>query len=74
MAKDELSGGFSGAELIAICRDAALLALEEHEKSTMDTGIPKIHMRHMLQAMKGMQRQITPEMLEFYESFNKSRV
>lgn len=67
-----MSGGFSGAELIAVCKDAALLALEEDEASPISTKLPSIKMRHLLQAVKGMQRQITPDMIEFYESFRRS--
>jgi hypothetical protein len=33
---------------------------------------PKLHMRHLLRAIESMQRQITPEMLDFYASFRKS--
>jgi SpoVK/Ycf46/Vps4 family AAA+-type ATPase len=70
LASDELSHGFSGAELVAICRDAALLALEESDDiNAQDT--PKIEMRHLVAAMEGMKRQITPEMLEFYRTFRE---
>jgi SpoVK/Ycf46/Vps4 family AAA+-type ATPase len=71
LARDDISEGFSGAEVVAICRDAALLALEESEELTADST-PKLHMRHLLRAIESMQRQITPEMLDFYASFRKS--
>jgi SpoVK/Ycf46/Vps4 family AAA+-type ATPase len=71
LARDDISEGFSGAEVVAICRDAALLALEESEELTADST-PKLHMRHLLRAITSMQRQITPEMLDFYASFRKS--
>jgi SpoVK/Ycf46/Vps4 family AAA+-type ATPase len=32
LATDTFSGGYSGAEIIAICRDAAMLALEEYDE------------------------------------------
>jgi SpoVK/Ycf46/Vps4 family AAA+-type ATPase len=68
LASDEVSGGYSGAEIIAICRDAALLALEEADDMISD-DMPSIAMRHMMKAIDSIQRQITPEMIEFYESF-----
>jgi SpoVK/Ycf46/Vps4 family AAA+-type ATPase len=68
LARDEVSGGFSGAEVVALCRDAALLALEESEDLTSDVA-PKLQMRHLVRAIDSMQRQITPEMLEFYTSY-----
>jgi SpoVK/Ycf46/Vps4 family AAA+-type ATPase len=72
LASDEISHGFSGAEMVAICRDAALLALEESDAlASTDSILPKIAMRHLLQATKDMQRQITPEMLEFYNSYRE---
>jgi AAA family ATPase len=73
LSNDEVSGGFSGAELIAACKDAAWRALEEDdEASNPSSQMPKIRMEHMLKAINGMQRQITPEMIEYYESFSKS--
>lgn len=65
-----LSEGFSGAELVAICRDAALLALEEHDDD--NTSLPFLQMRHLTQAMKSMQRQVTPEMLSFYSQYQQT--
>jgi transitional endoplasmic reticulum ATPase len=64
------SEGFSGAELVAICRDAALLALEEYD-DPMSEVTPQISMRHLLLAIGEMQRQITPHMLNFYESYRE---
>ena len=72
ISSDEMTQGFSGAEVVAICRDAALLALEESD-DPMVTETPKIGMKHMVQAIRGMQRQISPEMLSFYVSYRASR-
>lgn len=74
MASENLSGGFSGAELIAICREAALLAIEEDDERLEASGSPRIAMRHLMRAISEMQRQVTPEMLEFYASFNTKQV
>jgi SpoVK/Ycf46/Vps4 family AAA+-type ATPase len=67
-----MSGGFSGAELIAICREAALLAIEEDDERMV--GSPQIAMRHLRRAIAEMQRQITPEMLDFYASFHTKKL
>lgn len=67
---NQISGGLSGAELIAACRDAALLAMEEYEEMEGNSSIdPVIRMDHLMQSLKGMERQITPSMLDFYASF-----
>lgn len=71
---EKVSGGLSGAELIAACRDAALLAMEDYEEEENAGVNPKIRMTHLVQALTGMERQITPAMLDFYASFHgKSR-
>jgi len=57
------SEGYSGAEVVAICRKAALLVLEQDGK--------EISMEHLEQAMHETHRQITPEMLQFYESYRQ---
>jgi len=79
LASDEVSEGFSGAEIVAICRDSSLLALEEADfrelepKSGDDSAIDvAIEMRHLVAAIEGMKRQITPDMVEFYKSFRSS--
>jgi len=67
LASDDISKGYTGAEIIALCRDAALHAIGE-----MDDGIiskPQIHMKHLLMSIKDMKPRTTPEMLRFYESF-----
>lgn len=74
LASDDLSGGFSGAELVAICREAALLAIEEDDERMESSSSPLIAMRHLIRAISEMQRQVTPEMLDFYASFNSKRV
>ena len=61
------SEGFSGAEIIAICRDAALLALEEQTDESSTT--PVITSKHLESSIYNTNRQISPEMLAFYEGF-----
>ena len=72
LARDEVSQGFSGAEMVAICRDAALLALEESDSLSTAHEMPKVEMRHLVSAIESMQRQITPEMIDFYASYRES--
>ncbi|KAI8370560.1 P-loop containing nucleoside triphosphate hydrolase protein [Radiomyces spectabilis] len=60
-----MSEGCSGAEAVAICQEAALLAMEE------DTEIDSIKRRHFLKALSSFTRRITPEMLQFYADFQK---
>jgi SpoVK/Ycf46/Vps4 family AAA+-type ATPase len=77
LARDEVSGGYSGAEIVAICRDAAFLALEEdasaknNDEEKLHVANVRIEQRHVLQAISSMKRQITPEMIEFYNSFRE---
>lgn len=74
------SQGFSGAEIIAICRDAALLALEEDEEmqTSMKGGAtavssPLITSALVEKSIAGMNRQITRDMLDFYDNFRNHR-
>ena len=67
--------------MVAICRDAALLALEEGDENDEDrtnttttTGqgrLPMIEMRHLTASIQSMPRQITPSMIEFYKTYQE---
>jgi len=61
------SEGFSGAEIVSICRESALFAIEESDETP--NVEPVIKMSHMLRSIDATKRQITPEMLSFYDSF-----
>jgi SpoVK/Ycf46/Vps4 family AAA+-type ATPase len=75
LAQDQVSSGLSGAEVIAACRNAALLALEEDDaRMTGEYTGPLIQMRHLLRAVESMERQITPEMLGLYASYQGKSV
>jgi transitional endoplasmic reticulum ATPase/AAA family ATPase len=67
LASDDISKGYSGAEIVAICRDAALHAIGEMVDGSTDT--PRIRIRHLLQSIKDMKPRTTVEMLDFYKSF-----
>eukprot|EP00559_Dactyliosolen_fragilissimus_P003212 CAMPEP_0184868818 /NCGR_PEP_ID=MMETSP0580-20130426/31849_1 /TAXON_ID=1118495 /ORGANISM="Dactyliosolen fragilissimus" /LENGTH=1240 /DNA_ID=CAMNT_0027369937 /DNA_START=98 /DNA_END=3820 /DNA_ORIENTATION=- len=72
LASDKLTGGFSGAELISICREAAFFAIEEYD-NTDKIALPIITSKHLIQSIKGIKRQITPQMLDFYSSYSSSK-
>ncbi len=60
--------GYSGADLAALVREAAMLALRE------DINATKVHMRHFLKALETIKPSITPEMVRFYEEwYQKAR-
>ncbi|KAI7874649.1 AAA-domain-containing protein [Lichtheimia hyalospora FSU 10163] len=59
----EKTQGCSGAEAVALCQEAALIAMEE------DVHIDSIKRRHFLKALGSFKRRITPEMLQFYADF-----
>ncbi len=60
--------GYSGADLEALVREAALAALRE------DINATKVHMRHFEEALKRIKPSITPEMVKFYEEwYEKAR-
>lgn len=55
-----LTAGFSGAEIVGACSEAAMLAIEE------DCAF--LHPRHLLTAVRSVKPQITETMLQFYKS------
>ncbi|XP_037286963.2 ATPase family gene 2 protein homolog A isoform X1 [Rhipicephalus microplus] len=57
------TSGYSGAEVVAVCQEAALLALEEDIDATCIEG------RHLEVALKLIQPRISPESVQFYESY-----
>lgn len=59
--------GYSGAEIAAVCREAAVAALEE------DIDAPTVHLRHFDVAMKRVTPRTTREMLDFYAAFESKR-
>ncbi|ORY96841.1 P-loop containing nucleoside triphosphate hydrolase protein [Syncephalastrum racemosum] len=59
----EKSAGCSGAEAVALCQEAALLAMEE------SVEIDSVKRRHFIEALNTFKRRITPEMIQFYDDF-----
>ncbi|KAI3596744.1 ribosome biogenesis factor recycling aaa family atpase [Moniliophthora roreri] len=58
-----LTDGCSGAELSALCQEAALLTMQQ------DFNAPFVPYQAFVQAAKSIQRQITPEMIRKFESW-----
>jgi len=64
----EKTEGYSGADLEALVREAALAALRE------DINATRVHMRHFEEALRRVKPSITPEMVKFYEEwYEKAR-
>ncbi|KAF9432991.1 spermatogenesis associated protein 5 [Entomortierella beljakovae] len=59
----ERTEGCSGAEVVALCQEAAMKAMEE------SLEIACVSKRHFEQALAGMTRRITQEMIQFYDDF-----
>ena len=59
-----LTEGFSGAEIVAACSEAAMLAIEE--------GRHALSYQHLVDAIRAVQPQITAEMLHFYRNIAES--
>eukprot|EP01116_Phalansterium_solitarium_P022399 TRINITY_DN7385_c0_g1_i1.p1 TRINITY_DN7385_c0_g1~~TRINITY_DN7385_c0_g1_i1.p1 ORF type:complete len:797 (+),score=223.51 TRINITY_DN7385_c0_g1_i1:46-2436(+) len=57
------SFGFSGAEIVAACREASLRALEE------DINAAKVTRAHLMNAILNVKPGITAEMVAFYHKF-----
>ncbi|CAG7836209.1 unnamed protein product [Allacma fusca] len=60
----KLTEGYSGAELTAVCHEAALHALDENIKATV------INESHFQLALKTVKPRISKEQLLFYEEYN----
>jgi len=71
-ASENISQGYSGAELISICRDAAIFAIEEYESSGGRIEI-MIRYKNLIRAVKETKPQITKKMLEMYANFSRSK-
>ena len=61
----EQTDGYSGADLAALVREAAMNALRE------DLNISKVNMRHFRAAMDTIGPSITKEMIKFYEDWGR---
>ncbi|MFP4116055.1 MAG: CDC48 family AAA ATPase [Candidatus Aenigmatarchaeota archaeon] len=63
----EKTEGYSGADVAAICREAALNALREDRESDV------VEKKHFEEAMEDSAKSITEDMKDYYEDFEASR-
>lgn len=61
----ELTEGYVGADIEAICREAVMLAIREN------INAEKVEMRHFLEALKKIKPSVNEAMLNFYERFEE---
>jgi len=61
----ELTEGYVGADIEAVCREAVMLALREN------IDAEKVEMRHFLEALKKIKPSVNETMLNFYERFEE---
>ncbi|XP_013792936.2 spermatogenesis-associated protein 5-like [Limulus polyphemus] len=59
----ERTNGYSGAEIVAVCHEAAMKALEE------DITTQSVKWEHFLSALRTVQPRSSPEMIRFYEEY-----
>ena len=59
----DTTDGFSGAEMVALCENAALSAIIEDKSAEL------IHHRHFTAALFSMKKSISQEMIAFYDRF-----
>ncbi len=67
----ELTDGYVGADIEAICREAGLLALREAIMNKISIDKMKVRMDHFELAMKKIKPSIPKETMKFYEMFRK---
>ncbi|MHA1595994.1 MAG: CDC48 family AAA ATPase [Candidatus Baldrarchaeia archaeon] len=61
----EITEGYTGADIEAVCREAALCALRE------DINAKKVYMRHFEEALKMVPPSLTEEDIKMYESMSR---
>jgi transitional endoplasmic reticulum ATPase len=60
-----MTGSFSGADIEALCREAAMIALRE------DVRITKVSSKHFSTAMQGIRASLTEDILKYYRNVSK---
>ncbi|MET1125004.1 MAG: CDC48 family AAA ATPase, partial [Archaeoglobaceae archaeon] len=61
----EMTEGYVGADIEAVCREAVMLAMREN------IDAEKVEMRHFLEALKKVKPSVNEAMLSFYERFEE---
>ena len=62
----ELTESYSGADIESLCREAAMIAIRENEKSK------KVKNIHFEKAMEGVRASITPNIIKFYNRISET--
>jgi len=61
----ENTDGFSGADIEALCRESAMIALRENIK------VKKVESKHFQEALKNIRPSLTEELVKYYQSVAK---
>ena len=61
----EITEGYSGADIAAVCRKAGMLALHDNIKSQ------SVSLKHFREALKKIGPSITPEVLKYYQNMTR---
>mgnify|MGYP000279971910 CR=1 FL=1 len=61
---------YTGADIAAVCREAAMLALRETIAEKLPK-VKKVSMRHFEEALKRVQASLTPDDIKYYEEMAK---
>ncbi|OLY79796.1 Spermatogenesis-associated protein 5 [Smittium mucronatum] len=63
----EMTEGFSGAEVVSFCQEAAISAMED------DVNTKVVELKHFKQVRSGFKMHITKEMIQFYTNYQSKR-
>ena len=76
MSLDEIAEnteGYSGAELAAVCNEAALKALEEAIEGQAAVDTPMVKKAHFAAALKAVTPRISQDLLNVYAEFQQKK-
>lgn len=59
--------GYTGADIAAVCREAAMMAIRESLASSDKPSVKKVEMRHFIEALKKVPPSLSREDIEMYE-------
>ncbi len=66
-----LTDGYVGADIEAVCREAAMIALREAIESGEDVDKKLVGMEHFYQALRKVKPSVNKDIMQFYERFQK---
>ena len=67
----EMTDGYTGADLEAVAREAAMIAVREAFRKTGKPKPTEVRMEHFMKALKAVQPSLTPEDIKRYERLAK---